>query len=123
MDFPAFLRLRRRKIVNRLAEEVENTSEGLFSDRNGYRMSRVERLHASYKTVGASHRDTADNVVADVLSNLDNELLTVVVNFDRIEQIRQTVGRKLYIENCADYLNDGANVFFCHLFVQSFHLG
>ena len=56
--------------VNRFTENVEHSSENLIADRNLNRRTCIHAIHSSDKTVSGTHRDTADNVITDVLSNL-----------------------------------------------------
>ena len=64
--------------VDRLAEDVEHTPQGLFADRDGDRGMGVLDLHAADQAFGGAHRDRADDVVADVLHDLDGERMAIL---------------------------------------------
>ena len=52
-----------------------------------------------------------------MLRHLDNQLLSVIVDFYGVKQIRQAVRREPDIKNCADYLSNRACVLFRHILV------
>ena len=49
-----------------------------------------------------------------MLCDLDDKLLTVVVDLYRIQQIGQVIGVELDIKNRTDDRHDRANVLICH---------
>ena len=122
VDLPLFLGLGLRLIINRLAEQVEDTAKGLLSDRDLDRRAGIHSLHASYETVGGTHRNAAHDIVADMLSDLNDQLMTVVVDLDGIKQIGQVVGVELDIKNRTDDCHDRAYVLICHTVIFPFHL-
>lgn len=57
-----------------------------------------------------------------MLSDLNDQLLTVVVDLDGIKQIGQVVGVELDIKNRTDDCHDRAYVLICHTVIFPFHL-
>ena len=120
VDFPALLCFGGWHIINGLSEKVEYSSESLFTYGNGDRLSRIDSLCASYKSVGRTHSYAANDIVADMLCDFDNEALSVIVDLNGVLQVRQRVRRKADIKYRADDLNDRTDVFFSHFMQISF---
>ena len=78
MDRTQILAVERREHVDRLAEHVQQTAFHLISGRNGNRMPEVLYLYAAANTIGALHGHTPHDILADVLFNLEDQLLAVV---------------------------------------------
>ena len=57
-----------------------------------------------------------------MLSDLNDQLMTVVVDLDGIKQIGQVVGVELDIKNRTDDCHDRAYVLICHTVIFPFHL-
>src|SRR5260370_29786183 len=57
MNRPALFGVDRTLVVDRFAEDVEDTAEGLLADRNGDRRALVDGFHAANHAVGRLHRD------------------------------------------------------------------
>ena len=122
VDLPLFFGDGLRLVVNSFAEQVEDTAEGLLSDRDLDRRAGIHSLHASNEAVGGTHRNAAHDIVADMLSDLNDQLLTVVVDLDGIKQIGQMVGVELDIKHRTDDCHDRAYVLICHTVIFPFHL-
>ena len=111
MDRPGFLVADRRRImVNRLAQNVEDTAENFIADRNRDRSARINGLHATGKTIGRAHSDAAGHAVAEVLHDLDHEVDFYFTSFaldgDCIENLRQFARREFDIYDRSDDLYD-----------------
>ena len=52
-----------------------------------------------------------------MLCYLDNKTLSVIIDFNSIQKVREIFGRKADIEDRTDNLNHCANVFFSHFIV------
>ena len=79
VDRPALLVADRGGVVvNRLAEDVEDASEGRLADGNHDRGARIVRLHAAHQTVGGAHGDASRDAVAEMLHDLDREIYLAV---------------------------------------------
>ena len=110
MDIPTLTVNRRRLFVNRFSEDIENSSECLFSHRNIYRSSGICSFSTSHKTVGAAHGNAAHYVITNMLRNLDNKFFTVIVDFKRILQLRKLSLIKTYVNDRTDNLSYPADM-------------
>ena len=113
VDRQALLGMRNRAaLVDRIAEDVDHAPEDLIAHRHGDRGAGVERLHPAHEAVGRAHGDTADDVVADVQGDLDHQVHVplLIVDPDRVHDLRQTVGRELDVHRGTDHLQDLAVV-------------
>ena len=114
MYLPFFLGLGLGLVVYCLAEQVEHASQGFLSDRHLDGSASIDSLHTSDKTVRGTHRDAAHHIIADMLCDLNDQLLTVVVDLNGIQQIGQVIRVEPDIKNRADDRDDRANVLICH---------
>ena len=91
----------RAALVDRLADDVHDAAERLRTDGNAdLRSGRLDRLAAG-QAVGRVHRDGADDVLAEVLGDLEDEAVAAIVGLERRED-----RRKLAFERDVD---DGAD--------------
>ena len=67
------LRLGSGHPVDRVADDVEHPAQGHLPDRDGDRLSGVDRLVAAAQPVGGVHGDGADHAVAQVLLDLQHQ--------------------------------------------------
>ena len=74
MDRPAHVAGHVVPPVDHVAEEVEDSAQGLLPHRDGDRAAGVDHLVAATQAVGRIHRDGADAVVAEVLLDLADEV-------------------------------------------------
>ena len=102
-------RVDRARLVDRLADDVEDAAERLRADRHGDRAARVLHHRAAAQAVGGAHRDGAHPVVAEVRLRLEGEDAAVVPgHLERVVDLRQLVRRELDVDHRADDLDDGA---------------
>ena len=92
--------------VDRLAKHVDHSSECNFAHRNLYGFTGIHTVLTSFKSIGGIHCDAANNVVAHMLSNLNNKTGTCVVDFDCVVQLRKVAFLESYINDRADNLNN-----------------
>ena len=105
MDVPALAVCGCGFFVDRISEDVEYSAEGVLADRNVYRASGIDGGRTSYKSVGAAHGDTADDIVADVLCHLHDQSLAVIVYLKGVEQPRKlTLAETVMNSAIPDYL-------------------
>ena len=57
----------RLDIVDRLSQNVEDTSQCIFTDRNRDRSACRNRIHTSHESVGRTHSDTSYRIVTQML--------------------------------------------------------
>ena len=74
MDRQALGDRHRSLLIDRFAQDVEDTAECGFADRHHDRGAGVDRLDAARQPVGRGHGDAADPVVAQVLLDLAHDL-------------------------------------------------
>jgi len=93
--------------VDRLADDVEDPTEGLGADRHRDRRSGVDRLHSAPEPIGGRHGDGPDPVVPKMLLHLgDDELAVVALHGERVIDLRQVPFLELDIEHRPDDLDD-----------------
>ena len=73
VDRPALLVLHVARVVDRVAEQVEDAAERALADRHRDRRAGVADLGAAAEAVGGVHGDAAHAVVAEVLLHLDDQ--------------------------------------------------
>ena len=84
----------RRALVHRLADDVQDTTEGVAADRDGNHVAGVPDLQAARQALGAVHGDTADRVLPEVLGDLQDQVPVLVAD-GRIADLQGVVdGRK-----------------------------
>jgi hypothetical protein len=114
VDGVGFLRLDRTLFIDRLTQHVDQPSQGLTTDGNRNRGSRVLHIHAASQTVRRRHRDAADAVFTKVRRNFERDphgwlpgsLILFLRHLERIVDVRQLTGRELHVDHGADDLND-----------------
>ena len=116
MDWPALLRLHVPFLVDRIAEQVEDATEGDLAHGHGDRSAGVKHLGAASQAVRGVHGDRADALVSQVLLDLAHErallaVLAVGVHLDleRGVDLRQLL-REEDLEHDALDLLDGPDV-------------
>ncbi len=78
--------------VHRLADNINDTPEKIRSDRHLNRRARINHILTAHQTVGAVHGNTADNVFAQMLRNLQHQILSVVFAAQSGQNRRQIFG-------------------------------
>ena len=96
-------------VVDGLAEDVEDTAQGARADRDLDRRAGVDCIHAANQTVGGTHGNRTDDVVADMLHDFRGQMdLDAVaddtIDMDRVIDSRQAIWRKFNVDNRADDL-------------------
>ena len=115
MDRPALAGVNRRLVVNRLAEQVEDTAQVLTTNRYGDGRAGVDSVHAAHQAVGGLHCDAADGVLADVLRDLyGHDMAVGRSDRDCVQQFRQGVRGKFDIQYRSNDLDQGTNILLTH---------
>src|SRR5690606_12218169 len=107
-----FARLDRAALVDRLADDVDDAAEHLRADRNRDRTTGVAHRLAADETFGRVHSDGADDVLAEVLRNLEDEAVALVVGLERVQDRRQ-LAVEGDVDDSADDLVDPAGRAIC----------
>ena len=97
------------RLVDRLADHIEDAAERLRADRDGDRTAHILHRRAAAETVGGAHGDGAHRVVAEVRLRLQGEDAAVIPgHLERVVDLRQHVRRELHVDHRAGDLQDGA---------------
>ena len=111
VDGPDLLRLNRGLVINGLTQQIEYTSQTFLTHGNRDGSAGIGGLGASLQTVSGGHGDAANQIVANVLSNLSHNGLVAIGDFDGAEQLGKLIVAKSNIKNRAHYLNHSSYVF------------
>ena len=97
-------------MVNRLSEDIENTSQDFVADRYGNRRTSINRLHTAGQSIRRAHGDAAGHAVPKMLHDFDDQIDVDVAGFaldgNCIENFRQFPGWKFNIYDRSDDLYD-----------------
>jgi len=100
--------VQRTSFVDRLADDVHDTAERFVANRNRDRSAGIGNLLAANETFGRVHRNGTNFVFAEVLSNFENQTVTVIVGFQRVQDLRQFAFES-NVDDGADNLCDSAD--------------
>jgi hypothetical protein len=101
------LDLDRSRLVDRLADDVEDAAERLQSDWDGDRRPDVDDLHSTLQPIGRAHRDRAHPVVAEVLLDFESQGVAVLEgDLDAVVDLGQLFRRELDVDHRAGDLDD-----------------
>ena len=92
-------------LVDRLAEDVEHTSEGLLADGHLYARARSSDLHILAESLTCGEHDTAHDVVAHMLSDLHNAASAVDLNGESVPDHGELSRGELNVYNRSDDLS------------------
>ena len=105
--------------VHGVAENIKNPSECFPADGNADCSSGVGNGFAALEAVGGFHRNAANGVAADMLSNFNRQRFIADRNSECIVYCGQPPVGKVNVNDRADNLGDSSCKFFCH-FINSF---
>ena len=97
-------------IIQRVAHQVENTTEASLADRNGNGGACVDGFCAADKTIGGAHGNAADDAVADLLSNLSDDRALAVFERNGVVQIGKLTVGEANIKDRSDNLYDSTGI-------------
>ncbi len=110
MDRTALLRLERLPLVDRVAQQVEYPAQGLIPDRHRDGRSGIDNICVSHQAIGGAHGHGTDPVASEVLLDLADQLdrftISLEVDLESVEDIREMVSRELGIDGRPDDLDD-----------------
>ena len=98
----------RAALVDRLADDVHDAAERLRADRHADLRAGGGDALAAGQAVGRVHGDRADDVLAEVLGDFEDQAVAVVVGFERGEDRRQ-LALERDVDDGADDLRDLAD--------------
>jgi hypothetical protein len=117
VDGAALVAVDRAALVDRAAEDVHHAPQGRRPHRHRDRRSRAHDAHPAPKAVGRAHRDGAHHAVAQLLLDLEREVLlreglALVDQLQRLVDVGHALAGELDVDHRADALDDLA---FVHL--------
>ena len=116
VDRKLFLRFRSFFIVDRLSQNIENSSKCLLTDRHHDRSAGRYGIHAADKTVGGTESDASYRIITEMLGNLNREDPAILCgDLNGVIDLRQPALGNFDIQNGTDDLSNFTNVFLCHL--------
>mmetsp|Transcript_2155 Transcript_2155/g.4907 ORF Transcript_2155/g.4907 Transcript_2155/m.4907 type:complete len:511 (-) Transcript_2155:15-1547(-) len=108
MDGQDVLGVDRSALVDGLSDDVHDTSQGLATDRDLDRLSRVPHLLASHESLGGIHGNGTDGVLSQMLRHLKNETDLVVLDLQGSQDRRQVAAGELNIDDGTNDLGDSS---------------
>jgi hypothetical protein len=115
MDRGVALGLHRPGFVHRLADDVQDPAQRFRTHRHLNRATGVGYGRTSHQTLGGIHGNGTHDRFAQMLCDLEHEVLRLagdvgVGNGQRVQDARQLARRKLHVHDRADHLGDLALV-------------
>ena len=91
VDSLALLGVNGTPLVNGLADDVDDSSEGLGADGNHDRIASIVDNLSTDETLGTVHGNGSDGVLSEVLGNLQNELGASVLHLKGVKNLREAI--------------------------------
>ena len=105
MDGAEAFHLDRARFVDQVADDVHDASERTLADRHRNRAAGVSDLLAADEPFRRVHGDAPQRVLAELLSDFENEPVAVVVRHERVQNSPQ-IAVKRHVDDGADHLRD-----------------
>jgi hypothetical protein len=118
VDRATLVCLDRALFVNRLADHVQDAAQSGAADGNRNRLAGICHGLTAHQTFGGVHRDGANSALTKVLRHFEDQLLAIVIGFQRVQD-RWQVAVKVNVHHGADDLGHFA-ICFCHDYVAGF---
>ena len=93
------------RISASLADDVEDTPQRFRADGDRNRGTRVAHVMATNQALGAVHGDGPHGVLAEMLRHFQDQLVALVLRFERIQDRRQ-IAFELHIDHRPHHLRD-----------------
>ena len=97
-------------MVNSFTQYVKYAAQSTRTNRNTDRCAGINSFHSANKTVGRTHGNCTDYIVADMLHNFTGKMdlhLTVIsstIDFNSVQDCRHTFRREFNVNNRANNL-------------------
>jgi hypothetical protein len=101
-------------LVNRLAGDIEDTTQRGLADWHHNGSAGVNDWHSTPQAVAGIHRDAAHPGFAEVLLDFDDDFRAVALNLERVIDFREFRRPELDIHDRSGNLDDVTNRTFCH---------
>jgi len=90
-------------LVNGLADDVHDATQGTLSDRNPDGSTSIDNLLSTDETLGTIHSNGSDRVLTQVSGNFEDQTTTMeVLDFESVEDRWQVLGLELNIHDGTD---------------------
>ncbi len=111
MNRQARLGLHGRAVVHRVTHHVQDATQALGADGHRDGGAGVAHRHAADQTVGRIHRDGADGALAEVLGDLESQVVLRVGDagvreLEGVEDLGELAVAELDVDHRADDLHD-----------------
>jgi len=105
----------RSEAIHGAADHVQNSAEAFFAHGDGDRSAGILGFHPSHQTVGDIHGDAANNIVAQMLRDFNNQVILLVVdrgvgNQKRIQNAGKLPFFKSHVNNRTNNLNNLSDI-------------
>src|SRR5215472_14295135 len=105
----ARLRVRyRTRLIDRIANHVDDTPQRAVADWDCDRLAGVRHLLAAHQAVSAIHGDRANGRFPEVLRNLEHQAISLIAGLERTQDRRQMTV-ELNVDDSADDLGDASD--------------
>ncbi len=104
--------LDRTRLVNRIADHVDDPPEQSLPHGNGDRRPGVGNLLTAHQPLAGVHRDRAHGGLAEMLRHLEHQAITLVLGLQCVEDRRQMIV-EVHVDDGADDLGDTSDCI-CH---------
>ena len=95
----------RTRLVDRLADDVDDAPERLVADRNRNRRAGIGDFLTAHQAFGRIHGDGANGIFAQMLRDFENEAIALVRRLEGVQNLRQ-LPVELHVDDGADDLSD-----------------
>ena len=100
-------------VIDRLAQHVEYTAQGLLTYRYAYGCACCDRIHSSYQSVSRTHSHATHCIITQMLRNFYHQC-SIVISLDADSFVYLgKIPVKLNVQHCTDDLCQSAFLF-CH---------
>jgi len=92
--------------VDRVTQDVHDTTQGCFTYRDFDRVFEVFNFQTTTQTVGRTHGDGTYDTAAELLLNFQHQALFTIHNLKSIVHARYGILREFDVNHGADYLDN-----------------
>ena len=100
----------RATLIDRIADDVHDTTQRGGTNGNGDRLTKIGDGLSPDQTLGGVHGNGADGVFAKVLGDFEDQAITLIVGFQSVQNVRK-VAVEFHVDNSADDLADTPGLF------------
>ena len=105
MDRARLLVRHRARLVDRLADHVDDAAERAGADRHADRLAGIGHFLAAHQAFAGIHGDGAHGRLAEMLGDFEHQAVALVLGLQRVENRRQVI-LEMHVDDGADDLGD-----------------